>query len=603
MKKSFYSLILSALLLVSALFLLSSCGESDGYDITFLVDGAKTVVRVNAGETPAFTGEPNKASDSQFRYVFEGWDKEIVPATENTTYTANFRAVSLIEYSITFSVNGVNTVVPVASGETPVYPDGTPKKEPTRLLQYVFDGWDTEITPADGNKTYTAAFREETRQYRITFSVNGVETVLTVNVGETPVFTGSTEKTGNDPDLLYLFTGWSQKPSAAFEDITYTAQYEERARYSAALTAAKGGATSVVSMTFDDGIYDTALFLNTMFAKYNLTGSCMMIIGNNVARTYVENNTNAMKWQTLFANGYLEPQNHSMTHIVMPSESWAANNAASLYNNTPYRYTFELLDSQKLLKQYFPTYDFITFAPSNNTLSTYSYACDENGTLSTDASGNYIRVDDGGAIAVARKTFYAIRQGSRGAQSLDPTFGTNAGSWHNLYMRGMGDAKYDVATIKGWIDSTVSSGGWLVSMCHGITETGGDMTKAVAEEVFAYISSYVESGDIWCTTFSEATKYIRERQNSTVSSVMRDGVLQVSLTIDRDTEDGLYLTESVFDTALTVKISVPDDWEAVSFGESTSAVFEEDGMHYAYVEIVPGADGATVTLTVSQAQK
>ena len=53
--------------------------------------------------------------------------------------------------------------------------------------------------------------------------------------------------------------------------------------YTAEIMKVKGGADAIVSMTFDDGIYDTALWLNEMFEMYGLKGSCMMIAGNIAA--------------------------------------------------------------------------------------------------------------------------------------------------------------------------------------------------------------------------------------------------------------------------------------------------------------------------------
>ena len=41
--------------------------------------------------------------------------------------------------------------------------------------------------------------------------------------------------------------------------------------YTAQITAAPNGADSIISMTFDDGLYDTAVFLNKMFKIYKNT--------------------------------------------------------------------------------------------------------------------------------------------------------------------------------------------------------------------------------------------------------------------------------------------------------------------------------------------
>ena len=138
--------------------------------------------------------------------------------------------------------------------------------------------------------------------------------------------------------------------------------------YTAQITAAPNGADSIISMTFDDGLYDTAVFLNKMFKIYNLKGSAMMLPAN------ISSNTNLIKsWQTLFSDGYLEAQNHSATHMVLPSDSWAkANGEKYLENNTAENYQKELIDSKTTLTALFDN-DIVAFAPSNNTLSDDAY--------------------------------------------------------------------------------------------------------------------------------------------------------------------------------------------------------------------------------------
>ena len=62
------------------------------------------------------------------------------------------------EYEITFIVGDSSLTVSVASGETPVYPNGTPKKGATATEGYRFTGWNAELAPASADATYTAKF-------------------------------------------------------------------------------------------------------------------------------------------------------------------------------------------------------------------------------------------------------------------------------------------------------------------------------------------------------------------------------------------------------------------------------------------------------------
>lgn len=368
----------------------------------------------------------------------------------------------------------------------------------------------------------------------------------------------------------------------------------------ATLTEAKDGATAVITMTYDDGSFSTAEWLTEEYARYGLSGSCMMIVKNNIADTYNPENTNYLAWKALYEKGYLEPESHTMTHTVLPSQSWAnSNSPSSIYNNTQVRYQYELVDSRDLLKRYFPDFDILTMAASNNTLSTFSFETYESGTLLTDASGNYIKVEDGGAIRVASQTYYAARQGSRGLQSLNPTVGsTGAGSWYNLYMHRFSDVS-TVAGAKSWVDDALKDGKWLITLCHGITATSGDFNMAQADEFFAYVAKKVQTGELWCATFSEATKYIRERQNATVSAVGTQDQVTVEITMTDRTADGLPLPGDVFNMPLTAKVELPAGWRAVTYelnGETKYAeAFTEGSKTYALVNAVP--NGGKVSLT------
>ena len=81
--------------------------------ITWIINGVKHETVCAKGEIPVYDGEtPAKPETSRFTYEFKGWDKEIVAATENAEYTAEFTAIGknglCIEGNDTFWIkNGI----------------------------------------------------------------------------------------------------------------------------------------------------------------------------------------------------------------------------------------------------------------------------------------------------------------------------------------------------------------------------------------------------------------------------------------------------------------------------------------------------------------
>ena len=61
-----------------------------GAVITWVVNGTQTTQVYEKGKTPTFPGTPEKPETARYRYVFAGWDQEIVPVTSDATYTAQF---------------------------------------------------------------------------------------------------------------------------------------------------------------------------------------------------------------------------------------------------------------------------------------------------------------------------------------------------------------------------------------------------------------------------------------------------------------------------------------------------------------------------------
>ena len=163
-----------------------------GAVITWVVNGTQTTQVYEKGKTPTFPGTPEKPETARYRYVFAGWDQEIVPVTSDATYTAQFTQVGknglCVEGEDTYWIaNGENVAFPglirinVGSEAQPHYhyyyfgEDGKAVKDgnykvdknndlPLPAYQYCFDADgviihddDTSkngICPGDGSKYY-----------------------------------------------------------------------------------------------------------------------------------------------------------------------------------------------------------------------------------------------------------------------------------------------------------------------------------------------------------------------------------------------------------------------------------------------------------------
>ena len=560
-KKNLFLFLLLSLCLVLTVFALVSCGgegdetvavttENDGpYTVTFVAGERETTVTVERGETPVCPEEFLSWETDEHYCKVTGWDKEIVPAQSDATYTATVGEYGLTVYDVLFVLPFGIVKVPTHEGEIPTPPKGYETDDTQQYKIGAFNRWNNELTAPTAENTENGS-----------------------------------------------------------KKMSYVPIYTYEPRYVASLTPAKDGAKGVLTMTYDFGVLSIAKWVNTQNKKYGTTGSFMMI--PNWGGNKPDFDGNASAWAAIFADGTLEPECHSMTHdLVLPSERWASYEG-SKYNNIRENYDVELVQSKAAIEKAFPGHAVLCFAPSNNTLSTYSFKSDGNGDLVRDANGNPIVVEDGGAQKVANANYFAIRQGERGLQSLDPTFDAKPGGWYNLYTRSfksIEDPNEKLARGKSWLDEAVRSGKWMIMLVRGVeglTSTG-DVTSDDLDSFLAYASTYVRSGELWAATFGDATKYVRERQNTTVSARFENGAVLVDMKINRTTEDGKTLDEEIFNYPLTVEVRVPDAWKNVQYTDCgktlTAEVYKHDGAAFAMVNLTPGADGATVTTEISRA--
>lgn len=115
--------------------------------------------------------------------------------------------------------------------------------------------------------------------------------------------------------------------------------------------------------------------------------------------------------------------------------------------------------------------------------------------------------------------------------------------------------------MKSWVDTCITHNNiWLVLVFHGIDGIGWESrTGSELEEYFNYMNE--RKAYLWIATFSDVTKYIRERKNTVISSVVRDDTIEVNISSELDPE--------VYDVPITLKTYVPRAWKTTVFYKRT----------------------------------
>ena len=196
------------------------------YDGTVL----ETDANVSYGTMPEYNAlEPTKETTKESTFSFAKWTPEVSSVTGDAVYTASFDATPR-QYKITWK-NYDNTVIKtemVPYGSLPEYEGDTPRKESTISKAYSFNGWSPEVKEVDGEATYFATFKEETRGYKITW-LNDDGSVLKVDenvlYGSTPSYGDENPSKPSKRGANFYFKSWSPEITPVTGEQTYTATY------------------------------------------------------------------------------------------------------------------------------------------------------------------------------------------------------------------------------------------------------------------------------------------------------------------------------------------------------------------------------------------
>jgi peptidoglycan/xylan/chitin deacetylase (PgdA/CDA1 family) len=110
--------------------------------------------------------------------------------------------------------------------------------------------------------------------------------------------------------------------------------------------------------------------------------------------------------------------------------------------------------------------------------------------------------------------------------------------------------------MKGWVDTSLAHGIWLVLVFHGIEGVGWEpLTTDNLRSYFDYITE--RKPRLWAATYADAAKYARERQASTVNAILAGDRIEVTVSHSLD--------KTLYDLPLTVKTPLPAEWKLVHF--------------------------------------
>ena len=214
---------------------------TESYTITYNLDGGS----VSPANPTSYTVESNAITlnnPTKIGYEFLGWTGsngstpqltvEIAKgSTGDKTYTANWKKTVFTVRWVDYDGTLLKTDT-VNFDDVPEYNGAAPSRESTAEFDFLFDGWSPAIVAATEDATYTAKYKEKTREYQITF-VNHDGSVLetkSAGYGTTPTYDGATPEKAMTESEVFIFSGWALEIVPVTGEATYTATFASAPR-------------------------------------------------------------------------------------------------------------------------------------------------------------------------------------------------------------------------------------------------------------------------------------------------------------------------------------------------------------------------------------
>ena len=231
----------------------------------------------------------------------------------------------------------------VSGGSTPTYDGVTPTKPATTQYEYVFAGWDPEVSAITDDIIYTAQFSETLRSYTITWKDGDGNTLTTSEVayGDIPSYTGLAIPTkAADAEYTYTYNyTWSPNILAVTGEATYTAGFNKKLKQYTITWMSEDGLSTLE--TDEDIDYGTATAFNGSTptkdptAQYTYTFDGWTTEPNGVGTFYANGSTPTVGGAaTYYAHFNATVNNYTVT-LVKNEDGYGTVSAASV-ENVPY---------------------------------------------------------------------------------------------------------------------------------------------------------------------------------------------------------------------------------------------------------------------------
>jgi len=144
-------------------------------------------------------------------------------------------------------------------------------------------------------------------------------------------------------------------------------------------------------------------------------------------------------------------------------------------------------------------------------------------------------------------------------------------------------------TMKGWVDTSIGKGIWLVLVFHGVEGIGYEaLTTENMRAYYDYIKDH--ESPLWIATFQDGAKYARERVRSSVKTDAAGDSIQVMVSHT--------LEPQVYDVPLTARTTIPTDWRLARFRQGNDVrwlpVHREGGEPFVMYRIAANGKAAVL---------
>ena len=299
-----------------------------------------------------------------------------------------------------------------------------------------------------------------------------------------------------------------------------------------------GFRTAAVSYTFDDDCSNQLAIAVPMFNEFGYKLTLFTVTSWGPNWTGLQN----------AANQGHEIASHTVTH-------------PSLGGLTIAQQTTELADSQSVINSHITGQQCITLAypncvPSDQTLTAQYYIAARHcqGYIEANTPSNFYQIS-------------SLICGNQGSVLTAADF----------------NAKFV---------STAASKGWCVYLIHGIDSDGGysPLPSATLRASLRYLDA--RRNTFWVSTFANVVRYIRERNDVSVTELSNSGdsiTLQVTDTLDN----------AIYNYPVTIRRPLPAGWGSANVSQNglpvTSSIVVVNSTAYVMFDVVP--DGGNVVLS------